>query len=55
MDDVGLAIPNAFFRQPVSNFGPTQTIGLRGIIQTDFSYAFEPPSASTSTMCTTAR
>jgi iron complex outermembrane recepter protein len=42
VDDIGLAIPNAFFRQPVSNFGPTQTIGLRGIIQTDFSYAFEP-------------
>jgi iron complex outermembrane receptor protein len=29
-------------RPPVSNYGPTQTIGLRGIIQTDFSYAFEP-------------
>jgi len=42
VDDVGLAIPNAFMRPPVSNFGPTQTIGLRGIIQTDFSYAFEP-------------
>jgi iron complex outermembrane recepter protein len=42
VDDIGLAIPNAYFRQPISNFGPTQTIGLRGIIQTDFSYAFEP-------------
>jgi iron complex outermembrane receptor protein len=42
VDDVGLAIPNAFMRPPVSNYGPTQTIGLRGIIQTDFSYAFEP-------------
>jgi iron complex outermembrane receptor protein len=42
VDDVGLAIPNAYMRPPVSNFGPTQTIGLRGIIQTDFSYAFEP-------------
>jgi iron complex outermembrane receptor protein len=42
VDEVGLAIPNAFMRPPVSNFGPTQTIGLRGIIQTDFSYAFEP-------------
>lgn len=42
VDDIGLAIPNAFMRQPISNFGPTQTIGLRGIIQTDFSYAFEP-------------
>jgi iron complex outermembrane receptor protein len=42
VDDIGLAIPNAFFRQPISNFGPTQTIGMRGIVQTDFSYAFEP-------------
>ena len=42
VDDIGLAIPNAYFRQPVSNFGPTETIGLRGIIQTDFNYAFEP-------------
>src|SRR3569833_4199739 len=42
VNDIGLAIPNAFMRPPVSNYGPTQTIGLRGIIQTDFSYAFEP-------------
>lgn len=42
IDDIGLAVPNAFIRAPVSNFGPTQTIGLRGINQTDFSYAFEP-------------
>ena len=42
VDDLGLAIPNAYFRQPVSNFGPTQTIGLRGVIQVDFNYAFEP-------------
>jgi iron complex outermembrane receptor protein len=42
IDDIGLAIPNAFFRPPVSNYGPTQTIGLRGIVQVDFSYAFEP-------------
>jgi len=42
VDDVGLAIPNAYMRPPVSNYGPTETIGLRGIIQTDFSYAFEP-------------
>jgi iron complex outermembrane receptor protein len=42
VDDLGLAIPNAYFRQPVSNFGPTQTIGLRGLIQVDFNYAFEP-------------
>jgi len=42
VDDIGLAIPNAFMRPPVSNYGPTETIGLRGVIQTDFSYAFEP-------------
>jgi iron complex outermembrane receptor protein len=42
VDDLGLAVPNAYFRQPVSNFGPTQTIGLRGLIQGDFNYAFEP-------------
>lgn len=42
VDDLGLSIPNAYFRQPVSNFGPTNTIGLRGLIQGDFNYAFEP-------------
>jgi iron complex outermembrane recepter protein len=42
VDDLGLSIPNAYFRQPVSNFGPTNTIGLRGLIQVDFNYAFEP-------------
>ncbi len=42
LDDIGAAIPNAYFRQPVSNYGPTQTVGLRGMIQVDFNYAFEP-------------
>ena len=42
LDDIGSAIPNAYFRQPVSNYGPTTTIGLRGLIQVDFNYAFEP-------------
>src|SRR5262245_20200664 len=42
VDDLGLSIPNAYFRQPVSNFGPTNTIGLRGVIQGDFNYAFDP-------------
>jgi iron complex outermembrane receptor protein len=42
VDDLGLAIPNAYFRQPISNFGPTNVIGLRGLIQGDFNYAFEP-------------
>ena len=42
VDDIGLAVPNAFFRQSASNYGPTATIGLRGMIQNDFSYAFEP-------------
>ena len=42
VNDLGLSIPNAFIREPVSNFGPTQTIGLRGLTQVDFNYAFEP-------------
>ena len=42
VDDLGATIPNAYFRPPVSNFGPTQTIGMRGLIQVDFNYAFEP-------------
>jgi iron complex outermembrane receptor protein len=42
VSDLGGAVPNAFIRQSVSNFGPTQTIGMRGLIQGDFSYAFEP-------------
>jgi iron complex outermembrane recepter protein len=42
VSDLGATIPNAFIRQQNSNFGPTQTIGMRGIIQTDFTYAFEP-------------
>jgi iron complex outermembrane receptor protein len=37
VNDLGLAVPNAYFRQPVSNYGPTETIGLRGITQVDFS------------------
>lgn len=45
VEDVGLVIPNAFFRENVGNFGPTGTIGLRGITQNDFSYAFEPAVA----------
>ena len=45
VEDLGAVIPNAFFRENVGNFGPTSTIGLRGIIQQDFSYAFEPAVA----------
>lgn len=45
VEDVGLIIPNAFFRDNVGNYGPTGTIGLRGITQNDFSYAFEPAVA----------
>ena len=41
VSDLGATIPNAFIRQQNSNFGPTQTIGMRGVIQTDFTYAFE--------------
>ena len=42
VEDLGLKIPNAFFRKNVSNYGPTGTIGLRGLNQVDFSYAFDP-------------
>ena len=45
VEDVGLIIPNAFFRENVGNYGPTGTIGLRGITQNDYSYAFEPAVA----------
>ncbi len=43
--DLGLAVPNAFFRKNVSNYGPNGTIGLRGVNQNDFAYAFEPAVA----------
>src|SRR5690606_18002160 len=42
VEDIGLAVPNAFFRRNASNFGPNNTIGLRGLNQVDFSYSFEP-------------
>jgi iron complex outermembrane receptor protein len=42
VEDIGLVIPNAYFRRNASNFGPNNTIGLRGLNQIDFSYAFEP-------------
>lgn len=42
INDIGNTIPNAYFREPVSNFGPTETIGLRGFTQTDFDYGFQP-------------
>ena len=42
VEDIGLVVPNAFFRRNVSNFGPNNTIGLRGLNQVDFSYAFDP-------------
>ena len=42
VEDIGQFVPNAFFRENVGNFGPTSTIGLRGVSQQDFSYAFEP-------------
>lgn len=42
VNDIGDEIPNAYFRTPVSNFGPTETIGLRGFTQTDFDFAFQP-------------
>lgn len=45
VNDLGASVPNAYFRQPVSNYGPTETIGLRGITQIDYSYSFEPAVA----------
>ncbi len=42
INDIGATVPNAYFRQPVSNYGPTETIGLRGFNQTDFNYGFQP-------------
>lgn len=42
VSDLGVTVPNAFIRQSVSNYGPTQTIGMRGVIQGDSSYSFEP-------------
>jgi iron complex outermembrane recepter protein len=42
VSDLGATVPNAFIRQSVSNFGPTQTIGMRGLIQGDYAYSFEP-------------
>jgi iron complex outermembrane recepter protein len=45
VNDLGSLVPNAYFRAPTSNYGPTETIGLRGISQVDFSYSFEPAVA----------
>jgi iron complex outermembrane recepter protein len=42
VNDLGDEIPNAYFREPISNFGPTETIGLRGFTQVDFDYSFQP-------------
>jgi iron complex outermembrane recepter protein len=42
VQDIGQVVPNAYFRRNSSNFGPNNTIGLRGLNQVDFSYAFEP-------------
>ncbi|HEX6998734.1 MAG TPA: TonB-dependent receptor [Gammaproteobacteria bacterium] len=42
VEDIGLAIPNAYFRKNASNYGPNNTVGLRGLNQVDFSYSFEP-------------
>jgi iron complex outermembrane recepter protein len=42
INDLGNTIPNAYFRQPTSNYGPTETIGLRGFTQVDFDYGFQP-------------
>ncbi|HEY8521625.1 MAG TPA: TonB-dependent receptor [Gammaproteobacteria bacterium] len=40
--DIGSVVPNAYFRTNSSSYGPSYTIGLRGLNQTDWSYSFEP-------------
>ena len=42
LEDIGVAIPNAFIVPNVNLQGPNNTIGLRDVIQTDFGYSFEP-------------
>jgi iron complex outermembrane receptor protein len=57
VEDIGLVIPNAYFRRNVSNFGPNNTIGLRGLNQVDFvtchdqcsGLAVFPPKTDTKT------
>ncbi len=42
VNDLGSSVPNAYFRVPTSNYGPTESIGLRGFTQVDASYGFQP-------------
>jgi iron complex outermembrane receptor protein len=42
VNDLGTSVPNAYFRAPTSNYGPTESIGLRGFTQIDASYGFQP-------------
>jgi iron complex outermembrane receptor protein len=42
VEDIGATIPNAFIRPGNAAVGPAPTIGIRGVIQSDFNYAFEP-------------
>lgn len=42
VSDLGATVPNVFIRQVASNFGPAQAIGMRGIIQSDPSFSFQP-------------
>src|SRR5690606_14927377 len=37
VEDIGVIVPNAFFRKNVGNYGPNNTIGLRGLNQVDRS------------------
>lgn len=40
--DIGAVVPNAFIRRQGTQNGPAPAIGLRGVIQSDFSFSFEP-------------
>jgi iron complex outermembrane receptor protein len=42
VENLGATVPNAFIRPGNASVGPAPTIGIRGVIQTDFNYAFEP-------------
>jgi iron complex outermembrane receptor protein len=42
VENIGATVPNAFIRPGNAAVGPAPTIGIRGVIQTDFNYAFEP-------------
>jgi iron complex outermembrane recepter protein len=42
VQDLGTTVPNAYIRPNPLNFGPAPSIGIRGAIQSDFYYTFDP-------------